>query len=207
MYSQGPGFDEGSLNNSQGDWQSTAPMFPLPTHSSEPQVFILSNPIKHCWGPEKDKVFQGVWVGEKVISEHAGRWRLKRDEIYIYIYIYIQLIHIVVQKKLTQHCKAIILPLKIKYKEHAGKEIICVTQKGNVRKVIRGWEEMQISGQKADELWKRTGCMRVQITSLRHLCFASRSSNPHLRQRGWKGRLGMATCFGMCFGKQHRQYY
>ena len=81
-----------------------------------------------------------------------------------YIYIYIQLIHTVVQKKLTQHCKAIIRPLKIKYKEHAGKEIICVTQKENVRKVFRGWEEMQISGQKADELWKRTGCMRVPIT-------------------------------------------
>lgn len=71
-------------------------------------------------------------VGEKVISEHAGRRRLKREEIYVYL----QLNHIVVQKKVTKHRKAIILPLKTKYKEHAGKEIIHVTQKGNVR--LRG---------------------------------------------------------------------
>lgn len=30
------------------------------------------------------------------------------------IYVYIELIHAVVQQKLTQHCKAIILQLKIK---------------------------------------------------------------------------------------------
>ena len=30
-------------------------------------------------------------------------------EIYIYIYIYLQLIPVVVQQKLTQHCEAIML--------------------------------------------------------------------------------------------------
>ena len=30
------------------------------------------------------------------------------------IYVYLNLIHVVVQQKLTQHCKAIILQLKIK---------------------------------------------------------------------------------------------
>ena len=38
--------------------------------------------------------------------------RFKREGIYVYI----QLIHFIVQQKLTQHCKAIILPLK-KYRE------------------------------------------------------------------------------------------
>ena len=46
--------------------------------------------------------------------------RLKREGIYIYIYIYIytyihihiQLVRVVIQQKLMQHCKAIILQLK-----------------------------------------------------------------------------------------------
>ena len=42
--------------------------------------------------------------------------RLKREGIYIYIYTYIhihiQLIRVVIQQKLMQHCKAIILQLK-----------------------------------------------------------------------------------------------
>ena len=42
-----------------------------------------------------------------------GRRRLKRDGIHIYL----QLIHIVVQQKLTQHCKAIILQSKLKKKK------------------------------------------------------------------------------------------
>ena len=37
--------------------------------------------------------------------------RLKRKDIYVYL----QLIHFVVQQKLTHHCKAIILQLKKKY--------------------------------------------------------------------------------------------
>ena len=40
------------------------------------------------------------------------RGRLKREGIYLYL----QLIHIAVQQKLTQHCKAIILQLKINLK-------------------------------------------------------------------------------------------
>ena len=42
----------------------------------------------------------------------GGRWeggRLRREEIYVCVYIYIWLIHFVVQQKLTQHCKAIII--------------------------------------------------------------------------------------------------
>ena len=49
---------------------------------------------------------------------------------------------------------------------------------------------MQISDQKADELWKRTGCIKVQITSLRHLCFVSRSSNPPFEAKRLKKKMG-----------------
>ena len=38
--------------------------------------------------------------------------RLKRKEIYVYLW----LIHVVVQQKLAQHCKAIVLQLKKKKK-------------------------------------------------------------------------------------------
>ena len=47
---------------------------------------------------------------------------LKREGIYVYL----KVIHVIVQQKLTQHCKAIILPLrhklqkKKKKKEHQG---------------------------------------------------------------------------------------
>ena len=41
--------------------------------------------------------------------------RLKRKEIYVYLW----LIHVVVQQKLAQHCKAIVLQLKIKFKNLA----------------------------------------------------------------------------------------
>ena len=40
--------------------------------------------------------------------------RLKREGIYVSI----QLIHVVVQQKLTQYCKAIILQLKINLKKY-----------------------------------------------------------------------------------------
>ena len=38
--------------------------------------------------------------------------RLKREGIYIYTHTHIQLIRVVIQQKLMQHCKAIILQLK-----------------------------------------------------------------------------------------------
>ena len=43
------------------------------------------------------------------MGEGVGGGRSKREEIYVYI----QLIHFIVQQKLTQHCKAIIFQLKI----------------------------------------------------------------------------------------------
>ena len=46
--------------------------------------------------------------------------RLTREEIYVYLY----LIHIVVQQKLTQHCKAIILQSKLKKKKKDGQAIL-----------------------------------------------------------------------------------
>ena len=49
-----------------------------------------------------------------------GRRRLKRDGIHIYL----QLIHIVVQQKLTQHCKAIILQSKLE-KKRMGRQFDC----------------------------------------------------------------------------------
>ena len=55
-----------------------------------------------------------------VLCENLEEWtgvgvgrRFKREEIYVYLW----LIHIVVQQKLTQHCKAIILQLKINFKK------------------------------------------------------------------------------------------
>ena len=53
-------------------------------------------------------------------SWHGGGegGRHKKEGRYIYIYVYtrtrLQLVHIVVQEKLTQHCKAIISQLKNK---------------------------------------------------------------------------------------------
>jgi len=46
-------------------------------------------------------------------------WDVKRGERLIRkgVYVYIWLIHIAVQKKPTQHCKAIIIQLKINKKE------------------------------------------------------------------------------------------
>ena len=42
----------------------------------------------------------------------GGGQESSRELIYIYIHIHIQLIHFIVQRKLTQHCKGIILQLK-----------------------------------------------------------------------------------------------
>ena len=45
--------------------------------------------------------------------------RLKREGIYVYI----ELIHVVVQQELTQHCKAIILSLKKRKKKPTAHSI------------------------------------------------------------------------------------
>ena len=51
-----------------------------------------------------------------------GGRRLKRNGIYIYL----QLIHVVVQQELTQHCKAIILQSKLKKKKkRMGRQFDC----------------------------------------------------------------------------------
>ena len=54
------GLLQGSLSNSQGEGQSPAPPFLLPTHHSDTEASFLSSPIKDCQDPEKDKKFQGV---------------------------------------------------------------------------------------------------------------------------------------------------
>ena len=41
----------------------------------------------------------------------GGEGELKREEIYVYLW----LIHVVVQQKATQHCKAIILQSKLNF--------------------------------------------------------------------------------------------
>ena len=48
--------------------------------------------------------------------------RLQREGIYVYI----ELIHFVVQQKLTQHCKAIILQLKKKKKKRSDYTFVTI---------------------------------------------------------------------------------
>ena len=60
--------------------------------------------------------------GAQAVLSHCDDiegWDVKRGERLIRkgVYVYIWLIHIAVQKKPTQHCKAIIIQLKINKKE------------------------------------------------------------------------------------------
>ena len=61
-------------------------------------------------GIETVSVYVSCIAGDSLPSEPPGKPR----------YVYIQLIHIVVQQKLTQHCKAIILQLKISLKKDSS---------------------------------------------------------------------------------------
>ena len=57
------------------------------------------------------------------LERRDGRWeggRHRREGIYVYLY----LIHIVVQQKLTQLCKAVILQLKSKVKKMKTPKVI-----------------------------------------------------------------------------------
>ena len=81
----------------------------------EKNKYVLMN----IYGIQKNGTDKPIWMeGMKTLDDLGGQdaggmeGRLKREEMYIYL----QLIHIVVEQKLT-HCKAIILQQKINFKK------------------------------------------------------------------------------------------
>ena len=50
-------------------------------------------------------------IKKNFLNTDGGGGELKREEIYVYLW----LIHVVVQQKATQHCKAIILQSKLNF--------------------------------------------------------------------------------------------
>ena len=75
-------------------------------------IYTLSNIKQIASGKQPHSTGRSAWCFVSTQRGGVGRVgeRCKREEIQVYI----QLIHFIVQKKLTQHCKAIILQFKKK---------------------------------------------------------------------------------------------